>query len=136
MNTDNEYQVNDRIIELMESLRYKPSDFSRSIDVIPSRITNIIQKKNKPNLEVVQKVLVNFRNINPYWLILGEGTMFRTGSGEVEAGQSEDEGGDAELRYLKQIVKQQEEMIGALKDHIATLKKEHYYSDGKKSKAG
>ncbi|HPR57202.1 MAG TPA: helix-turn-helix transcriptional regulator [Bacteroidales bacterium] len=135
MNPDNK-TVNDRIAEFIRVKGMRQSEFAKMIGVKDNRLSTIISNNNNPNFEFIQKTMSVYRELNPDWLILGEGTMFRPESGEISTGQSEGESDGGDVRYLKQIIKQQEEMIGALKDHIATLKKEHYCSDGKKSKAG
>lgn len=84
MSTNSEYEINDRIVILMDAVRYKPVDFAKAIDIIPSRLTNTLQKRNKPGLEIVKKILKNFTNVNPYWLLLGEGEMFLPESEEMD----------------------------------------------------
>lgn len=75
MNTDNEYEINDRVIELMDVMRYKPVDFAKAINLAPSNISNIRNKTARPGLPIIQNIIQNFKNVNPYWLLLGEGEM-------------------------------------------------------------
>lgn len=130
--------INNRIDQLIDYLyNGNVTDFSSRIGIDNNVTLNKIKNgKNAPSYKVINAILTNISEINAEWLMRGEGSMFRPESGEISPGQSEGESDVGDLRYLKQIVKQQEEMIGALKDHIATLKKEHHCSDAKKSKAG
>jgi hypothetical protein len=43
----------------------------------PSVVSHILNDRNKPSLEVAQKILNAFPAINPDWLILGAGAMYR-----------------------------------------------------------
>jgi len=130
--------INKRINQLIDYLyNGNVTDFSSRIGIDNNVTLNKIKNgKNAPSYKVINAILTNISEINAEWLMRGEGTMFRKGTGEIEEDQTGVEVSEGDVRYLKQIIKQQEEMIGALKDHIATLKKEHYCSDGKKSKAG
>ncbi len=53
------------------------SKFADIIGVNRSSISHLLSGRNNPSLEVLQKVLVKFPHINPDWLLLGEGNMYR-----------------------------------------------------------
>jgi DNA-binding XRE family transcriptional regulator len=57
------------------------SKLAKALDVSYQNVNNYLEKGKKPSIEVVQKVyeLYNDR-INPDWLLLGEGDMFKEGS--------------------------------------------------------
>ena len=69
--------MQDRIIKLMESEGLSPAQFSEMVGIQRSAVSHLVTGRNKPSLEVVQKILNAFRTINSDWLILGIGKMYR-----------------------------------------------------------
>lgn len=56
----------------------KKSNFAQMIGVTPSVVGNITGERNgNPSFEVLQKILNAFPEINPEWLILGNGAMLK-----------------------------------------------------------
>jgi transcriptional regulator with XRE-family HTH domain len=69
--------MKDRISKLMEQEQIPPTRFALMIGTQPSVVSHILNGRNKPSLEVVQKILNAFPTINPDWLIFGVGSMYR-----------------------------------------------------------
>ena len=65
----------ERIIALMEYYSLSPSAFADRIDVQRSSMSHLVSGRNKPSLDFIQKVLNQFIDINPTWLIMGTGPM-------------------------------------------------------------
>lgn len=59
----------------MEVNNYTPSIFADEIGVQRSSISHILSERNKPSLELVQKLLTRFRDLNSDWLLFGIGKM-------------------------------------------------------------
>ena len=59
----------------MEVNNYTPSIFADEIGVQRSSISHILSERNKPSLELIQKLLTRFRDLNPEWLLFGIGKM-------------------------------------------------------------
>ena len=59
----------------MEVNNYTPSLFADEIGVQRSSISHILSERNKPSLELVQKLLTRFRDLNSDWLLFGIGKM-------------------------------------------------------------
>lgn len=70
-----EHLLAERVKEIMEDLGYTPSSFADTIDVPRPIISHILSGRNKPSLDVIQKVLMRFPELNPWWLLTGTGTM-------------------------------------------------------------
>lgn len=70
-------ELNKRIIELMVKFNHSKSSLATELGVSLPQITHITTGRNKPGIEFLQKVLSRFTDINPLWLILGEGTMLK-----------------------------------------------------------
>jgi len=59
----------------MEYYSLSPSAFADRIDVQRSSMSHLVSGRNKPSLDFIQKVLNQFIDINPTWLIMGTGPM-------------------------------------------------------------
>lgn len=71
-------QLNKRIIEVMVRKDHTKSSFAKALDVSLPLITHITTGRNKPGIDLIQKIISVFEDINPDWLLLGAGTMYRT----------------------------------------------------------
>jgi len=59
--------------------------FSKAIGVSPTVVENVVGVRNgKPSFDVLQKIIYAFENINPGWLLTGNGTMHSI-SGTLDA---------------------------------------------------
>jgi transcriptional regulator with XRE-family HTH domain len=67
--------MNKRLLHIMEFYNLSPSAFADEIGVVRSSISHIISGRNKPGVDLIQKVLGKFKDVNPYWLLLGIGEM-------------------------------------------------------------
>jgi transcriptional regulator with XRE-family HTH domain len=70
-----EDSIVERVIILMEKYELTASAFADKIDVQRSSMSHLVSGRNKPSLDFIQKVLNNFSDINPTWLIMGTGPM-------------------------------------------------------------
>ena len=70
-----EHLLAERVKEIMEELEYSPSGFADTIDVPRPILSHILSGRNKPSLDVIQKILMRFPELNPWWLLTGKGTM-------------------------------------------------------------
>jgi len=75
-------ELHERIDQLVRHLPYSQKDLAEIIGVSLSRISNIKKGANKPNSDLIINILNKFREVNPYWLLLGEGEMFLKSSGD------------------------------------------------------
>ncbi len=64
-------EITDRLQYLMKLHNLSASAFADKINVQRSSISHILSGRNKPSLELMQKVLVAFPKVNADWLILG-----------------------------------------------------------------
>jgi transcriptional regulator with XRE-family HTH domain len=67
--------MKDRIEKIMELEQLSASKFADAIGVQRSSISHILSGRNKPSLELVNKILDQFQQVNADWLLLGKGEM-------------------------------------------------------------
>jgi hypothetical protein len=65
----------DRIRQLIDFTGLSVSQFADGIEVPRAILSHILGGRNKPSLDVILKVIANYRNVNPDWLLLGVGDM-------------------------------------------------------------
>jgi transcriptional regulator with XRE-family HTH domain len=79
-----EDQIDKRLRLLLENERLTSSQFAKIVGYRPSSISHILSGRNKPGFDFIQEILKKFNNINPDWLILGRGEMYRTADKVIE----------------------------------------------------
>lgn len=67
--------MKDRIQKIIDNYSLTSNSFAQEIDVNRSTISHILSGRNKPSIEVIQKILKRFNSISSNWLILGNGEM-------------------------------------------------------------
>jgi transcriptional regulator with XRE-family HTH domain len=68
--------MNDRIKELLNAKQISPSELADSIGVQRSNVSHVINGRNKPSFQFIEKLLHFYPTLSAKWLILGEGPMF------------------------------------------------------------
>lgn len=70
----------------MRILGHNNNSFAKALGVNPTVTFNIIGGRgNNPSFEFLEKLLFTFDNINPTWLLKGEGEMFMDKSKVAES---------------------------------------------------
>lgn len=69
--------LNQRIIQLMVRLEHSKSSFAKALDVSLPLMTHITSGRNKPGLDLLQRILTQYEQVSPDWLLIGTGDMFR-----------------------------------------------------------
>lgn len=68
----------DRIRELLSARQFTPTQFADTIGVARPIVSHILSGRNKPSLEVVQKIVDAFPDVSLPWLLKGMGGMDAT----------------------------------------------------------
>ncbi len=66
-----------RIKELILKEKLNSAQFAIEIGIAASSLHHIVSGRNNPSLEVIQKILLRYPQINAEWLINGKGAMFK-----------------------------------------------------------
>jgi transcriptional regulator with XRE-family HTH domain len=67
----------ERIKQIMSEENMTPAKFSERIGIQRGAMSHILKERNNPSLDVIKKILKAFSDINPDWLLYGEGPMRR-----------------------------------------------------------
>jgi len=65
----------ERIMQIMELEGIKPGEFAEQIGINRSAISHILNGRNKPSLDVVNRILSRYDYINTDWLLFGKGDL-------------------------------------------------------------
>ena len=76
--------LTDRIKYIMKINQHSATSFADEIGVQRSSISHILSGRNKPSLELVQKILIAYPKISADWLISGKTTMEDNTEKQVE----------------------------------------------------
>lgn len=68
----------ERIREILSVRQLSPTQFADAIGVARPIVSHILSGRNKPSLEVVQKVIAAFPDLSLPWLLSGNGPMVTT----------------------------------------------------------
>ncbi len=77
-------ELNKRIVEIMVRFNHSKSSLATELGVSLPLITHITTGRNKPGIELLQRVLQRFPDIDPMWLFLGEGEMRKVAPKQVD----------------------------------------------------
>lgn len=67
--------MKDRIIDIMNYLQMKPTSFANATNIKLATLSQILNGRNNPSLEVVTKIRTAFPFLSYDWMISGEGEM-------------------------------------------------------------
>ena len=76
--------MKDRIKKIIELENLIPSDFADAIGVSRSAINHILNGRNNPSLDIVQKILDKYDNLSSDWLLSGKGEIRKNTKGNSQ----------------------------------------------------
>jgi transcriptional regulator with XRE-family HTH domain len=68
-------EISLRIANLIEFLGINQKEFASKINVGTGRLSNVLKGRNKPDTDFVSEIIRTYRNVNPLWLLIGEGEI-------------------------------------------------------------
>ena len=71
--------MKDRIKRIMEMENLTAAKFAERLDLSRAVVSHILNGRNNPSLDVVTKILSEMEYINPDWLLMGSGSMYKNG---------------------------------------------------------
>jgi len=123
-----ETTVNQRISEIIKMKGLNKNSFAVKIGISGQTIHNIVSgRHNKPSFEVLDKIMSAFEDINPSWLMTGEGEMHKNGlGGPLLSRQPADNGqygSEVVARLQRENSDLKSELLKAKDEIIALLKR-------------
>ena len=73
-----------RLEQVIQSEGLTSKQFAQEVGIQAGTISNILNGRNNPSLDVLQRVLNRFRTISSDWLVLGVGSMYRANGAQPE----------------------------------------------------
>src|SRR3979409_114064 len=70
--------ISERVIQLMVHLGHNKSSFAKALDISLPVLTHITTGRNRPGLDMIQKILLHDETVSPDWLLLGKGEIHRS----------------------------------------------------------
>ena len=95
--------MENRIQNIIENYELSSNAFAKEIDVNRSTVSHILSGRNKPSIEVLQKILKRFTDVSANWLLLGQGGMFELQTKTSEQG-NESKSPESDSKTIDKIV--------------------------------
>lgn len=70
--------MKDRLKDLLEKENLTKKEFSALVEIQQSAVSHLLSGRNNPSMDVIQKIVLAFKHINPTWLLVGEGNMYKS----------------------------------------------------------
>jgi transcriptional regulator with XRE-family HTH domain len=100
----------ERILQIMKHYNLSQRQFAMKIDMNPQTLNSMIIRNYEIRITIIADILRAFPEVSIEWLVLGDGDMIKQ--------PKEDEN----WKVTQFIPVPNNELVDALKDHIATLK--------------
>ena len=71
--------MKDRILQFLSAETISPAEFADKIGVQRSSMSHILNGRNYPSASFLQKMLQVYPDLNPRWLMIGDGSMNMVG---------------------------------------------------------
>lgn len=69
--------MKERLAQFLKSEGLTAVKFAEIMEVQPSSISHLLAGRNKPNFEFISRMLLRFPELNPDWIINGQGEMYK-----------------------------------------------------------
>lgn len=83
--------MENRVLKVIDNSGLTAAEFALKVGIQSAQISHIKSGRNKVSLEIVQRILANFNEISPDWLILGKGEMYRNSTKTSENQENKQE---------------------------------------------
>ncbi len=77
-------ELNKRVVEVMEHFSSSKSDFAIKLGIGLPTIAHIFSGRNKPGVDILQKILLTYPTVNATWLMIGKGEITITEKASID----------------------------------------------------
>jgi transcriptional regulator with XRE-family HTH domain len=92
--------IQERLQLILKMHNLTPSAFADKLGVQRSNVSHVISGRNKPSLDFLEKIILNFPRVNAHWLLTGEMST----SEEVKLELKKDEKNISEKAIVERLV--------------------------------
>jgi transcriptional regulator with XRE-family HTH domain len=103
----------ERIRQILQARQLSPTQFADALGLARPIISHVLSGRNKPSLEVVQKIIAAFPDLSLAWLLSGQGPMLAAASAVSASGAAPDPTPPAELKRAKRPAQRGSEPLAA-----------------------
>ena len=64
--------IQERLQIILKMHNLTPSAFAEKLGVQRSNVSHVISGRNKPSLDFLEKIILNFPRVNAHWLLTGQ----------------------------------------------------------------
>ncbi len=79
----------ERIEYIIKEMSLSNVEFSQLTGIAPATISHITSGRSKPTLPIFKAIVVAFPELNPQWVFMGEGPVYKKSEAETDAVVSE-----------------------------------------------
>lgn len=108
--------IQERLHLILKMHSMSPAAFADKIGVQRSNVSHVLSGRNKPGLDFLNKIILNFPRVNAHWLLSGEMPSTQTNLKDIEGSE------------LNSVV--QEPLITKESKDKEVVKIVEFYSDG------
>ena len=70
--------MNERLKQFLEMEKLSPARFAEKMGIQRSGLSHLLNGRNNPSFEFIQRMMLSFPDLNAEWLILGKGRPFKS----------------------------------------------------------
>ena len=70
----------ERVVEIIRVMGMNNIQFSQKTGISPASLSHITSGRSNPTLTILRNIVESFPELNPEWVLLGRGDMFRNAS--------------------------------------------------------
>ena len=70
--------MNKRLLQFLSAENISQTQFADTIHVARASVSHILAGRNKPGFDFLESMLRHYPNLNPEWLMTGNGKMYKT----------------------------------------------------------
>ncbi len=87
----------ERIEQIIQSKKLNNIEFSNKTQLSPSTLSHILSERTKPSLTILRNIVEAFPDLNPMWVLLGQGEMYLADEKANSSDNQDETGADDDI---------------------------------------